>query len=101
MAIHVDYVLDISQLPAECIRDCSAQGSVDEAVDYWRTKLEFTVDRAKTITCLTGYGAWEPEDLAAEDDDTLAGRVLWLACGNFRDYQPDDDSSGSNIFVLE
>lgn len=99
--IHVDYMLTIDQLPADCIHDCSAQGSVDEAVAYWLRKLEFTVDRDKTLRCLKGYGAWEWEELQAEDDDTLARRVLWLACCTFKEYQVGGNNAGSDIFVLE
>jgi hypothetical protein len=111
MSLHVSYDLDISQLPQECIDDCSAQGSVDEAVAYWRDKLSFTVDRDRTVSCLKGYGAWEDEELAASTDEELADRVLWLACGNFSEQQswesdnpdkdPCDSDYGSSVFVLE
>jgi hypothetical protein len=116
MPLHVDHVLNLSDLPRECIADCSGPGSADAAVDYWRDRLGFTVDRDRTMRCLAGYGAWEPEELAAEDADTLAARVLWLACGDFNEYlgeceraevDPDDPpdtfhpSSDSDIFVLE
>ena len=104
VAIHVDYILDIDQLPTECIEDCSRPGPVDEAVTYWRDKLGLTVDRDRTIRCFTGYGSWDPEELAATEDDTLANRVLWLACCTFNEWDGNEDGnseSGSCQFVLE
>lgn len=102
MSIHVDYILSISDLPADCIEDCSASGPVDDAVEYWRRELSFTVDRDRAIACLRGYGAWEDEELAAADDDDIAGKILWLACGDFRQWNGTEDSpGGSDIFVLE
>jgi hypothetical protein len=70
---------------------------------HWRRELNFTVDRDKAINCLAGYGAWEREELAAEDDDTIAERILWLAASNFAEYQADngEGNAGSDIFVLE
>lgn len=70
--------------PADCIESCSASGSVDEAVEYWRNKLSFTSaiaeNRDRTIAYLREFGAWTAEELHEADDDTLANRVLWLAC---------------------
>jgi hypothetical protein len=101
--LHVDYVLDIDDLPEECIDDCSTSGSNDDAVDYWRKKLNFTVDRARAIRCLQGYGAWTRSELAASDDDLLANRILWLACHDFNEWdgKEGDSNSGSCQFVLE
>ena len=102
MSIHVDYVLSISDLPADCIEDCSASGDVTETVAYWRCELSFTVDREKAVECLKGYGAWEDDELASLDDDEIAEKILWLACGDFRDWDGTEDSPcGSDIFVLE
>lgn len=117
MSIHVKYFLYITDLPRECIEDCSQPGPADSAVAYWLKHLGFSVDRTNTIACLTGCGAWEPEELASEPDETLAGRVLWLACGNFSEYISEaelagldpygdmpvtfDPNCGSSIFVLE
>lgn len=77
--------LEKSALPAEAIKDCSASGRVDDAVEYWRKKLGFTVDRKLAIQDLQEYGAWEKEELEALSDDDLAEKILWLACGNFKD----------------
>lgn len=100
--MHVTYDLSIDDLPRECIEDCSAPGPVDEAVAYWRERLEFTVDRERAIRCLEGYGAWERAQLEADTPETLAERVLWLACCAFNEWDgTPESSSGSDIFVLE
>lgn len=118
MAIHVSYDLCIRDIPRECIEDCSQPGPADAAVAHWREALQFSVDRNAAITFLEGYGAWERDELEADGDETLADRILWLACGNFSEYiteaeragfnpfeddRPEDfdPSCGSDIFVLE
>ncbi len=99
--LHVVDILYLEDLPTECIEDCSGPGAADEAVAYWLLNLEFTVDQARAIDYLAACGGWSREELEAADDDTLAGRILWLACGDFNEYDPQDDSCGSDIFVLE
>jgi len=101
--LHVSYDLSIDDLPEECVQDCGAGGGAkDQAVEYWRKKLNFTVDRQKAIDCLQGYGAWEPEELEALSDEEIADKILWLACSNFAEWDgTPDSSSGSDIFVLE
>jgi hypothetical protein len=114
--LDVDYVLGIHELPVECIEDCSAPGSVDEAVAYWREKLGMTVNPIRARKCLQGYGAWEADELAALDNVALSEKVLWLACCDFSEFMtecerrgvdpldPPADFSpncGSDIFVLE
>ena len=118
MPIHVSYDLALQDLPRECIEDCARPGPADAAVAHWRETLQFSVDREKAVNCLVGYGAWEREELEADDDNNIAERVLWLACGNFNEYlieaeeagfdpftddRPDDfePSAGSDIYVLE
>lgn len=75
------------QFPEECIDDCSASGSVDDAVEYWRNKLGFsaTLEPVRTLAerYLKEYGAWD--DLAEADIDTLADRILWTACCDIRE----------------
>jgi len=114
--MHIVSHVDIAQIPADCIRDCSCSGRADDAVAHWLKELEFTVDRARAIRCLQGYGAWDGDELDASTDEELASRVLWLACNDFSEFMthcegagvdwrsPLDDfdpSSGSDIFVLE
>ena len=75
------------QFPADCIADCSASGSVDSSVEYWRKTLglskalEPVRDLAERY--LREFGAWD--DLAEVDIDTLADRVLWTACCDIRE----------------
>lgn len=102
MPLHVDYELTIEQLPQECVDDCGKGGGAkDEAVEYWRNKLGFTVDRTHAINCLAGYGAWEREELGAMCDEDIGDKVLWLACSDFAEYQVGGNSAGSDVFVLE
>lgn len=114
MTLHVAHYLTLDQIPLDCILECSAPGSVNDAVDFWRSELGFTVDRRRAERCLKGYGAWD--DLAEASDETLSQRVLWLACGDFAEFlhyaeeagidpnnRPDDfdPPAGSDIFCLE
>lgn len=117
MSIHVADCLALSDLPRECIDDCTGPGPADEAVAFWRRKLDLTVDRRRAVLCLKGYGAWELADLCEKSDDDIAELVLWLACGDFHEFivhcdaagidpagdRPDDfdPPSGSDIFCLE
>lgn len=111
MPIHVTYTLHITDLPRECIVECSAAGSADAAVAFWLDRLQFTVERVPAIQFLEGYGAWDDETLAASSDEELAARVLWLACCDFGDFmtwcahypgKPTEEADcGSDILVLE
>lgn len=116
MTVHVDWELSLSDIPRECIEDCTVGGQdASEPVKHWRQRLAFTVNRTKALKCLKGYGAWEPEELAAQSDDDIAEKILWLACGDFREYLYEAEregvdplnpgefqpNSGSDIFCLE
>src|SRR5260370_19382269 len=94
--------LSIEDLPHECISDCSHSGACDDDVAHWLKELAFTVDRVKAISCLRGYGAWDAEELAASTDDELAARILWLACGDFSEWDGTESSPcGSDVFCLD
>ena len=103
MPLHIDRELTIDQLPQDCIEDCSRGGQdAAPAVQHWRQTLGFTVDRVRAVECLSGYGAWERDELAAATDDELADKILWLACGSFSEWDGTEDSAcGSDIFCLE
>lgn len=73
----------IDEIPQECVADCSAAGSVDSSVSYWVEKLDFNVARHLAIRYLYEWGAWN--DLETADDETLAQRVLWLACCDLKE----------------
>src|SRR5271166_7043098 len=100
MTLHIKYgdCLDESNIPAECIADCSASGSVDDAVDFWQRKLDFTVDRESAQRYLRQTGGWTREELATETDVTLARRVLWIACGDLHDKAYSSDHEGEPLF---
>ena len=91
--LHCDHVLYPEQLNPDCIADCAAGGAVDDAVAFWTDTLGFTVNRARALAYLRSTGAWEREELDAATDETLARRVLWLACCNFKE--------GETVFAME
>jgi len=77
----------ISRLPAECIEDCSASGSVDDAVDYWVDRLNFEAPAWLLRDHLRRYGAWDSAELC--DHKANLRRLLWLwAC----DCSEEEDS---------
>ena len=69
-------------IPAECAADCSHSGDCLPDVEAWRERLGFTVPRDLAIRYLREFGAWDDEELTGATDDTLANRVLWIACGD-------------------
>src|ERR1039457_2650486 len=79
--------LATGQFPASCIESCSASGSVDEAVEYWVSKLDLTTAlepvRHLVESYLKEFGAWD--DLQEADISTLANRILWTACCDIRE----------------
>jgi hypothetical protein len=108
-----------TDLPSDCIADCSAPGQRDADVARWREVLGFTVDRQDAIRGLAEYGAWSTVELASMGDHALAEIVLWLAAGNFAEYEHEarelgidprvpiderpefDPRYGSDVFTLD
>jgi hypothetical protein len=72
----------VRDIPAEAVPDCHHAGACDEGVEYWRKKLGFEVPRKLAIEWLADFGAWTREELAEAEPETLAERVLWLACAD-------------------
>lgn len=68
------------KFPPDCVAACSASGSVDDAVEYWRSELNFEVPRELAIDYLGEFGAWDGEELGAMTDEELAEKILWIAC---------------------
>ncbi len=66
--------LDASELPAQCIEECSASGDVTAAVEKWCAALGVTVDEDDARTYVRAFG------LEDDEDRDLAGFVLWQAC---------------------
>lgn len=81
----------LGELPEECVADCSASGSVDQAVAHWRKKLSFAVPRQKALEYLVEFGAWPWQECDGDkglidmSDDELADKVLWLACCDIKE----------------
>ena len=106
--MHVKDTLYIEDLPQECIDDCSGPGPADEAVTFWRKKLNFTVDHKKAVRYIKESGAWSKEELDHMSNDEIAEIILWLACGVFSEYQhcitngenPEETSCGSKMLRL-
>lgn len=73
------------EIPAECVADGTAQGACDEAMAYWREKLDFTVPRKQAIDYVAASGGWEREELEEMSDDEIAEIVLWMACGQIKE----------------
>ena len=69
------------------MKDCSASGSVDMAVQRWVKELGFDKNfpRSQAISYLRGFGAWEAEELERMSDTELAQWILWIFCGNIAD----------------
>ena len=86
-------------LPEDCIADCSASGDVTASVEYWQAALPFNVEPEAARRYLAECGAWDREDLAGEDPVTLAQRVLWLACCEFREHGENPDEC-ADVFSL-
>ena len=65
--------------------ECAAPGPCDAAVAHWMPKVRFLEDAATMRDELARTGGWTREELAAEDDDTIKGRILWIAAGDVRE----------------
>jgi hypothetical protein len=76
------YIL-ASELPDECISDCSAQGSVDEAVEYWVKQLDFEAPEQNVKEYLGCFGAWDDDELS--DNDSNLQRLLWVVCCDLKE----------------
>ncbi len=83
-------IIKRSSIPEECIHDCSRPGPVDEAVESWRTKLNFRVNRRAASACVLSSGGWDRAEVEASTDEDLARRILWFVCGSF-DEDPEAD----------
>ena len=68
------------EIPAACVDACSASGDVSASVSDWVKRLSFEPPRALAISYLSEFGAWD--DLETATPETLAERVLWIACGD-------------------
>lgn len=77
----------IRTLPADCIKDCSAQGAVDDAVDYWVRKLGFEAPPWLLRDYLRSFGAWDSSQLC--DHQANLRRLLWSWACDCKRNGPD------------
>jgi hypothetical protein len=73
------------ELPPACIRDCSAPGPADAAVEHWVERLQFDGPAWLIRRHLRGYGAWTTADLC--DHQANRRRLLWIWACNCREGQ--------------
>lgn len=67
------------ELPPACIRDCSASGPVDDAVEFWVQRLQFDGPPWLIRRHLRGIGCWSAAELC--DHQANRRRLLWIwAC---------------------
>ena len=74
-------------LPADCIEDCSAQGPVDDAVDYWVSELELEAPSWLLREHLREYGAWSAAELCDHQENLK--RLLWTWASDCRENGAD------------
>jgi hypothetical protein len=67
----------IKTLPPECIKDCSGQGSMDEAVDYWVEKLNFDGPSWLFREYLKEHGCWDSGQLCNHLENRRRVLFLW------------------------
>ncbi len=72
----------ICDVPQECINEVCRPGPADDVVAFWRKSNDVTwhMARPRLIEMLEESGAWTSEEMQTEDNDTLRGRALWMAC---------------------
>lgn len=70
------------KLPKMCVVECSAQGSVDDACEFWARKLKLKISAKKIIDELAEYGAWTREELQAMTKAELDQKLIWIGAGN-------------------
>lgn len=74
-----DGIWPLQELPEDCIRDCSSQGRVDDAVEYWVSELQLTAPPWLLRRYLRCIGAWDRAELCDHEENLK--RLLWLwAC---------------------
>lgn len=71
------------KIPRQAFDDCTAQGRVDDAVEYWEKKLnaEKPFDIASCRRTVQCTGAWSKEEIAALSDSEIRQKALWVAAG--------------------
>ena len=76
-------------LPDLAVDDCSHQGPCDKDVDYWHLQVSFNhITDDDLLNELREYGAWEIDELL--ERETNEKRLLWIAAGNLKEGQEND-----------
>ena len=73
----------ISNLPQSAVMDCSAQGSVDEACDYWVNRLNLDAPPWLLREHLAQYGCWDKAELCNHQDNLR--RLIWIWASDCRE----------------
>lgn len=84
-----DFMLEPSDLPAECAEQLTAlggSGDQTDAVAMFRTMWGVWGDVETCREYLDGYGAWEVKELA--DHDANLNRLVWLTGCAFAEGEP-------------
>jgi maleate cis-trans isomerase len=81
------------ELPDEAVYDCAHQGSCDEDVDFWASRVDRqNITNEDLAAELKEYGAWDSKEL--QDDEANWKRIIWIAAGDIKGqgYKPSDDT---------
>lgn len=77
----------LKEPPPDCIADCSSQGRVDDAVDYWVKELSFEAPAWLLRRYLKAFGAWDRSELC--DHQQNLQRLLWTWCCDIKEASAD------------
>lgn len=87
--MHITDYIAISDLPEECIKECSKGGRrADPYVEKWLEKLNITFE-SKTARKYIKFMGIDGTDKM--DDHTLNMYALWIVTGFFSDYLFDKE----------
>lgn len=78
----------VRSLPRQCIKDCSAPGDRDEAVDHWLKKLQLEAPPWLLRRYLRSLGAWSGQELC--DHQQNLRRLLWTWACDCRESNSND-----------
>jgi hypothetical protein len=92
----------LKQIPEEAVEDCSHQGECHDDCQFWVQKLNFEVPRDLAVEYLKSTGGWELEELQEMDNEELAIRILWIACGNIQEafHSGEEDAEWAWIGLI-
>jgi len=74
---------DLSAELRDALTDCGKPGDASEAVAFVRSQFNVTGDAESCRKFLSGYGAWDDDELS--DHDANLNRLVWLAGCNLRE----------------